>query len=98
MPVVRNKTDKIKMASYLEATKERLEVTIFKAASQLDHVSLRDHKNMLLLEFLNEKGVFLLQQVLANLCFSAIVFLNSAKSIQLLQKFCCSCVALPSLI
>ena len=66
MPIVRNK-EKIKMASYLEVAKECLEVAIFKAASQLDLAFLRDHKNMLLLDFLNEKGVFLLQQVLANL-------------------------------
>ena len=39
---------KIKMASYLEAATERL----------LDLASLRDHKNMLLSEFLNGKGVF----------------------------------------
>ena len=36
------------MAPYLEAAKERFEVVIFKPASQLDLVSLRDHKNMLL--------------------------------------------------
>ena len=48
MPIVRNKTEKIKMASYLEAATERL----------LDLASLRDHKNMLLSEFLNGKGVF----------------------------------------
>ena len=58
MPIVRNKTEKIKMASYLEAATERFEVVIFKAGSQLDLASLRDHKNMLLLEFLNGKGVF----------------------------------------
>ena len=64
------------MASYFEAAKESFEAAIFKAASQLDLLaSLRDHKNMLLSELLNEKGVFLLQQVLANLC----VFLNFAK-------------------
>ena len=56
--IVRNKTEKIKMASYLEAATERFEVVIFKAASQLDLASLRDHKNMLLSEFLNGKGVF----------------------------------------
>ena len=49
---------KIKLASYLEAATEHLEVVIFKAASQLDLASLRDHKNMLLSEFLNGKGVF----------------------------------------
>ena len=38
------------MASYLEAATERFEVVIFKTASQLDHTSLRDHKNMLLLK------------------------------------------------
>ena len=60
MPIVRNKTEKIKMASYLEAATEHFEVVIFKfkAASQLDLASLRDHKNMLLSEFLNGKGVF----------------------------------------
>ena len=46
------------MASYLEAATERFEVVIFKAESQLDLGSLRDHKNMLLSEFLNGKGVF----------------------------------------
>ena len=56
MPIVRNKTEKIKMASYLEAATERFEVVIFKAASQLDLASLGDHKNMLLSEFLNGKG------------------------------------------
>ena len=34
---------------------------------------------MLLLEFLDVKGVFVLQQVLANLRFSVSVFLNFAK-------------------
>ena len=58
MPIVRNMTEKIKMASYLEAATEHFEVVIFKAASQLDLASLRDHKNMLLSEFLNGKGVF----------------------------------------
>ena len=58
MPIVRNKTKKIKMASYLEAARERFEVVIFKAASQLDLTSLQDHKNMLLSAFLNGKGVF----------------------------------------
>ena len=58
MPIVRNKTEKIKTASYLEAATEHFEVVIFKAASQLDLASLRDHKNMLLSEFLNGKGVF----------------------------------------
>ena len=58
MPIVRNKIEKIKMASYLEAATEHFEVVIFKAASQLDLASLRDHKNMLLSEFLNGKGVF----------------------------------------
>ena len=79
MPIVRNKTEKIKMVSYLEAATERFEAVIFKAASQLDLASLRDHKNMLLSEFLNGKGVFCMQQVLANLCFSASVFLNFSK-------------------
>ena len=51
MPIVRNKPEKIKMASYPEAAKERFEVIIFKAASQFDLSSLRDHKNMLLSEF-----------------------------------------------
>ena len=58
MPIVRNRTEKIKIASYLEAATERFEVVIVKAASQLDLASLRDHKNMLLSEFLNGKGVF----------------------------------------
>ena len=58
MPIVRNKTEKIKMESYLEAETDRFEVVIFKAESQLDLASLRDHKNMLLSEFLNGKGVF----------------------------------------
>ena len=40
MPIVRNKTEKIKMASYLEAAMERFEVAIFKATSQLDLASL----------------------------------------------------------
>ena len=50
-----------------------------KPSSQLDLAFLRDHKNMLLLEFLDGKGVFVLQQVLANLRFSVSVFLNFAK-------------------
>ena len=58
MPIVKNKTEKIKMASYLEAATEHFEVVIFKAASKLDFASLRDHRNMLLSEFLNGKGVF----------------------------------------
>ena len=77
MLIVRNKTEKIKMASYLEAVMEHFEVVIFE--SQSDLASSRDHKNMLLSEFLNGKGVFCMQQVLANLCFSASVFLNFAK-------------------
>ena len=36
------------MASYLDAATVRFEVVIFKTASQVDLVSLRDHKNMLL--------------------------------------------------
>ena len=51
MPIVRNKTEKIKMASYLEAAIESFEVVIFKVTSQLDLASLRDHKNMLLSGF-----------------------------------------------
>ena len=58
MMIVRNKTEKIKMASYLEAATKHFEVVIFKAANQLDLASLRDHKYMLLSEFLNGKGVF----------------------------------------
>ena len=58
MLIVRNKIEKIKMASYLEAATERFEVVIFKAAGQLDLASLRDPKNMLLSESLNGKGVF----------------------------------------
>ena len=58
MPILRNKTEKIKMASYLEAATEHFEVVIFKAASQLDLASLQDHKNMLLSEFFNGKGIF----------------------------------------
>ena len=46
------------MASYLEAPTEHFEVVIFKAASQLDLASLKDHKNMLFSEFLSGKGVF----------------------------------------
>ena len=41
MPIVRNKTEKIKMASYREAATEHFEVVIFKAASQLDLAALR---------------------------------------------------------
>ena len=44
MLIVRNKTEKIKMASYLEAAMEGFEVVIFKATGQLDLASLRDHK------------------------------------------------------
>ena len=69
------------MASYLEAVKESLDVAIFQAASQLDLVSLQDHKNMLLLELSNWKGVFLLQQVLANPCL-----ICQRYDLQLLQK------------
>ena len=79
MPIVRNKEEKVKMASYLEAAMEHFEVVILKAASQLDLASSKDHKNLLLSEFLNGKGVFCMQQLLANLCFSASVFLNFAK-------------------
>ena len=77
--MVRNKTEKIKMASYLEAGKECLEVAIFKAASQLDLASLRDYKNYAALKILKRKRCIFLQQVLANLYFSASVFLNFAK-------------------
>ena len=51
MPIVRSKTETIKMALYLEAATEHFEVVI-----KLDLASLRDHKNMLLSEFLNGKG------------------------------------------
>ena len=52
MPIVRNKTEKIKIASYLKAAKERFEAAIFKAASQLDLASLRDHKKYVALRIL----------------------------------------------
>ena len=55
MPIVRNKTEKIKMASYLEDAKERLEVVIFKPASQLDLASLRDHKKYAALRILKRE-------------------------------------------
>ena len=51
MPIARNQTEKRKMASYLEAGMEHFEVVIFKATSQSDLASLRNHKNMLLSEF-----------------------------------------------
>ena len=54
MLIVKNKTGKI----HLEAATERFEVVIFKAASQSDLAYLRDHKNILLSEFLNGVGVF----------------------------------------
>ena len=75
MLIVRNKTEKIKMASYLEAATERFEVVIFKAVSQLDLASLRDHKNMLLSEFLNGKGVFCNRfwQIFVSLQVSALI-------------------------
>ena len=46
------------MVSHLEAAMEHFEVVIFKATTQLGLASLRDHKNMLLSEFLNGKDVF----------------------------------------
>ena len=55
MSIVRNKTENIKMASYLEAAKERLEVAIFKAASQLGLASLRDHKKYAALTILKRE-------------------------------------------
>ena len=55
MPIVRNKTEKIKMAPYLEAAMERLEVAIFKAASQSDLASLRDHKEYAALRILKRE-------------------------------------------
>ena len=75
MPIVRNKTEKIKMAPYLEAVTEHFEVVIFEAASQLDLASLRDHKNMLLSEFLNGKGVFcnMFWQIFVSLQVSALI-------------------------
>ena len=93
MPIVRNKTEKIKMASYLEAGTECFEVVIFQAASQLDLGSLRDHKNMLLSEFLNGKGVFCNRfwQIFVSLQVSSLTL--PRYDLQLLQKFCCSCVA-----
>ena len=57
MPIVRNKTEKIKMGSYLEAAKERLEVAIFKAASQLDLASLRDKQYAALIILKRERCV-----------------------------------------
>ena len=64
MPIVRNKTEKIKTASYLEAVMERVEVVIFKATSQLDLASLRDQKYAALRILKWERCI--LQQVLAN--------------------------------
>ena len=43
MPIVKNKTEKIKMASYLEAAMKRFEVVIFKVATQLNLASLRNY-------------------------------------------------------
>ena len=79
MPIVRNKTEKIKMTSYLEAATERFEMVIFKAASQLDLASLRDHKNLLLSEFLNGKGVFCNRfwQIFASLQVSSLILPNA---------------------
>ena len=77
MPIVRNKTEKINMASYLEAATERSEVESFKAASQLDLASLRDHKNMLLSEFL--MGKVYSATGFGKSLFPASVFLNFAK-------------------
>ena len=79
MPIVRNKTEKIKIASNLEAVMEHFEVVTFKAASHLDLASLRDHKNMLLSEFINGKGVFCdrFGQIFVSL--QTCVFLNFAK-------------------
>ena len=80
MPIVRNKAEKIKMASMLKLRRSVLKWQSLKLQlSQLDLASLRDRKNMLLLEFLNGNGVFLLRHFLANLCFYVSVFLNSAK-------------------
>ena len=59
MPILRSKTENIKMASYLEAAKECLEVAIFKAASQLHHASSRDHKKYAALRILKrERYIF----------------------------------------
>ena len=52
MPVVRYKTEKIKMVSYFEAAKKNFEVATFKAASQLDPASLQDHKKYAALRIL----------------------------------------------
>ena len=79
MPIVRNKTEKMKIASYLEVATEHFEVVTFKAASHLDLASSKDHKNMLLSEFVNGKDVFCMQQVLANLCFPASIFFYFAE-------------------
>ena len=80
MPIVRNKTEKIKLASYLEAATERFEVVIFKAASQLDLASLTRSQKYAALRILKWEMCILQQQpVLANLCFSASVFLNFSK-------------------
>ena len=73
MPIVRNKTEKIKMALYLEAAMKRFEMVIFKATSQFDLASLPDHKNMLLSDFLKERCI--LQQVLASLCAKVLLLL-----------------------
>ena len=63
------------MASHLEVATERFEVVIFTAANQLDLTSLRDHKNMLLSEFLNGKGVFCnrLWQIFVSLQVSSLI-------------------------
>ena len=78
MRIARNKTEKIKMASYLDAATERFEAVIFKAASQLDLASLRDHQNMLLSEFLNGKGVFCNKfwQIFVSLQVSSLILLK----------------------
>ena len=75
MPILSETRQKIKMASYLEAPTEHFEVVIFKAASQLNLASLRDHKNMLLSELLNGKGVFCNRfwQIFVSLQVSALI-------------------------
>ena len=82
MRIVENKAEKNGVISYVKLRRSLLIQSgnlYLKLSSQLDLAFLRDHKNMLLLEFLDGKGVVVLPQVLANLRFCVSVFLNFAK-------------------
>ena len=83
MSIVKNKAEKIKMDGIISYVKLRRKLLkwqfIFKVFKPVRSCLFTRSQTMLLLEFSDGKGVYVLQQVLANLHFSVGVFLNFAK-------------------